>query len=63
MMTQERINKFFESSLGQQCNELYSTSDDRVFIRHSEAQRHTEGKLDPDTKPLIDKTIIDWYPE
>jgi hypothetical protein len=62
-MTQEKINKFFESSLGQQCNELYSTSDDRVFIRYGEAMRHSEGKLDPDTKPLDDKTIIEWYPE
>lgn len=54
-MTQERIDTYFNSSLGQQCEELFSTSDDRVFIRIEEARSHT-GEL-------TDKTIITWYPE
>jgi len=63
-MTQERINKYFQSSLGQQLDILYSTSDDRVFIRyHEEAVKHTEGLLDHGTAPLVDKTIETWYPE
>lgn len=60
-MTQEQINKIFQGSLGQQCSELFTTSDDRVFIRHEEAELHTQGKLDPDTKPLDDQTIKVWY--
>lgn len=62
-MTQQEINTYFASSLGQQCNVLFSTSDNRVFINYHEAHLHIEGKLDPNTKPLIDKTIIDWFPE
>ena len=45
-MTQEIINKYFESSLGQQCDCLFTTSDDRVFIREEEAILHTDGKLE-----------------
>jgi len=60
-MTQEKINKYFQSDLGKQCNILLSTSDDRVFIRDEEARLHTEGKLDPHTLPLSDKTIIRWF--
>lgn len=60
-MTQEKINKYFESDLGQQCNSLFSTSDNRVFIRHEEGLLHTKGKLDENTKPLMDKTIIEWF--
>jgi len=62
-MTQETINNCFESALGQQCNSLFSTSDDRVFINHFDALRHTKGQLDPKTKPLKDKTITEWFPE
>ena len=57
----EKIDKYFESELGQQCNELFSTSDDRVFIRYEEAVMHANGELDPDTKPLEDKFVMDWY--
>ncbi len=60
-MTQEIINKVFESKLGQQCNSLFSTSDDRIFIRYEECKLHIGGKLDENTKPLKDKTIIEWY--
>lgn len=60
-MTQEEINKYFKTSLGEQCDELYSTSDDRVFIRFTEADLHRQGKLDENTKPLEDQTIQIWY--
>ena len=60
-MTQEKINKIFETDLGQQLNMIYCTSDDRTFIRYGEAEKHTKGELDPDTKPLEDKTITEWY--
>lgn len=39
-MTQEIINKYFESELGQQCNELWTTSDDKIFVRWEEAAQH-----------------------
>ena len=62
-MTQEIINKYFSSSLGEQCNNLFSTSDDRVFIRYEEALSHSNGTLDDNTRPLKDKTIIEWFNE
>jgi hypothetical protein len=62
-MTQEHINKIFLGDLGQQLNSIFTTSDDRCFIRYEEAKAHTEGKLDPDTLPLDDKTIIEWWDE
>lgn len=56
-MTPERIAKFFESELGQQCPELYSTPDDRVFIRLSEAEWHCrQNNLDEDQIQM-------WFPE
>lgn len=60
-MTQTIINRYFQGDLGQQVDVLYSTSDNRVFIRHEEAVRHTNGELDPNTAPLEDKTIETWY--
>ena len=62
-MTQENINKCFITSLGEQCDSLFSTSDDKVFIRESEAIAHTKGQLDINTKPLSDSTIIEWFRE
>lgn len=62
-MTQEKINKDFTTSLGEQCSNLFSTSDDRVFIRKSEAIAHSKGQLDPNTKPLSNSTIIEWFNE
>lgn len=62
-MTQDKINKIFQSDLGQQCMSLYTTSDDRVFIRPEEAKKHANGELDPDTKPLADKTVTEWFDE
>jgi hypothetical protein len=62
-MTQEIVNKCFETEFGQQLDQLFSTSDDRLFVRYEEARLHTEGLLDPNTKPLTDNTVIEWYPE
>ena len=62
-MTQELINRYFKGDLGRQLSVIYSTSDDRVFIRYEEALKHTEGKLDPNTQPLEDKKIIEWFEE
>lgn len=61
-MTQERADKIFETDLGQQLNEIFVTSDDRVFVRYSEAEAHANGTLDG-APPLEDKTITEWYPE
>ena len=56
-MTQETINKYFQGELGQQCNSLFSTSDDRVFIRYHEAVSHSqENNLDI-------KLIQEWFEE
>ena len=60
-MTREEVDKIFNGDLGQQVDVLFSTSDNRCFIRKEEAIKHTEGTLD-DTEPLEDKSIADWYP-
>lgn len=60
-MTQEKIDKYFETEIGQQVEEFFVTSDDRVFLRWSEADLHRKGQLDPDTKPLEDDSITTWY--
>lgn len=62
-MTQEQMNKIFQTPLGEQCNSLFTTSDDKVLIRYEEALRHVNGQLDPNSKPLEDKTIIEWFEE
>ena len=62
-MNQEQANKIFNTSLGQQIDMFYCTSDDRVFIRDTEADLHTKGLLDANTLPLEDKTITEWYPD
>jgi uncharacterized protein YbaR (Trm112 family) len=58
-----KIANCFKSGLGQQCEELYSTSDNRVFIRFEEADKHTLGALNPNTQPLMDQTIREWFRE
>lgn len=60
-MTQDQINTYFKKGIGSQCDMLYSTSDERVFIRYGEALLHTMGSLDKNTKPLSDKTIHTWF--
>lgn len=54
-MTQEIINKYFNTGIGEQCTVLFSTSDDRVFIRIEDAEFHV---LDME---LQDAAIQDWY--
>jgi hypothetical protein len=61
-MTQEQANRIFQTDLGQQCNEIFVTSDEEVFIRHQEAMLHTEGKLISNTFPLENKEILTFYP-
>lgn len=61
-MNQEKANQIFNSELGVQLCELFSTSDGRVFIRYEEALKHSNGELDKETNPLEDKSIETWYP-
>lgn len=62
-MTQEKANQIFSTSLGLQLDVIYVTSDDRVFTRYGEAMAHVDGNLDPNTNPLEDRTITEWFPE
>lgn len=56
-MTQELINRYFQSPLGQQCNSLFSTPDDRVFIRYEEAKQHCIDNS------LNRMKILEWFEE
>jgi hypothetical protein len=60
-VTQEMADRVFASSLGQQLLSVFSTSDGRFFVRHSEAYKHAYGELDENTQPLEDKRIIEWF--
>lgn len=60
MDIKEIVKKAFASELGQQLDSIYSTSDNRVFIRKEEAIRHAEGQLDKNTKPLADNSVLMW---
>jgi hypothetical protein len=62
-MTQEKVNRIFETDLGVQLNVIYSTSDDRVFIRYEEALLHTNELLNSDPEKFVDTTITEWYNE
>jgi hypothetical protein len=62
-MTQGKINKFFESDLGQQLDVIYVTSDDQTFIRHEEAVSHTKDLLNANPESYVDTSISWWYPE
>ena len=55
-MTQEKIDLIFETGLGQQCDVLYTTPDDQVFIRYEEALDYCRLR-----NLEIDK-IEEWYP-
>jgi hypothetical protein len=56
-MTQEKINKCFNTPLGEQCDVLYTTADDKIFIRHEEAVKHsTDNNLDVNA-------IAEWFRE
>ena len=45
-MTQAKADRIFESSLGEQLDMIYATSDGRPFIRWEEADKHTRVELD-----------------
>jgi len=61
-MTQERADKIFDTSLGQQLEVIYVTSDDRVFIRYEEAALHTNSLLNSQPESFVDTSITEWYP-
>ena len=61
-MTQEVVNKFFETELGQQLDVIYVTSDDQVFIRYEEAALHTNDLLNAEPENFVDTEITKWYP-
>lgn len=54
-MTQELINKYFQGELGQQCDSLFTTVDDRCFIRYEEAAKHAES--------LFNEEVTQWWEE
>ena len=60
-MTQELINKYFNSNIGRQVNCLYTTSNNKVFLRLEEANRWANGE--DGSEPLKDTNIMVWYPE
>lgn len=60
-MTQERVNKIFETELGQQLDVIYVTSDDRAFIRYEEAVSHANYLLNSDPENIVDTSITEWY--
>lgn len=55
MITQEYMDRVFKSELGQQCIELFTTPDDKVFIRYYEAFKHCE-----DNDLDVEKILV-WY--
>ena len=57
MLTQEYINKVFQTNLGQQLDCLFSTPDDNVFIRKEEAIQHCNDNS------LNEEEIIQWFEE
>jgi len=63
MDIKEIVSKAFASELGQQLDGIYSTSDNRVFIRKQEAIAHTEGRLDEHCVALKDNTVLLWFEE
>ena len=52
-MTQGDADKIFQGGLGGQLLSFFSTSDDMLWVRHSEALLHA--------KDLEDKNIIEWF--
>lgn len=56
-MNHETISKFFQSTLGQQCNSLFTTDDDEIFIRYEEAFKHSQDNN------LDTKLIMEWFEE
>jgi len=54
-MNKKQADNIFQTELGKQLNVIYVTSDDRVFIRRSEAYNHIKEYS------LVDKTIEEWF--
>ena len=52
-MTQEYADKIFQGGLGGQLLSFFSTSDDMLWVRYSEALLHA--------KDFEDKNIIEWF--
>ena len=61
-MTQEEANKIFSTSLGQQLDVLYVTSDDKPHIRYKEAMAHVNYMIDKEGFDF-DEAITEWFPE
>ena len=59
-MTQEKANKVFETSLGQQISMFHATSDDSVFIRLSEAHDHCRDVLN-EGDDVKKHNITTWF--
>jgi hypothetical protein len=62
-MNQEKANEIFKTDIGIQLEVIYVTSDDKVFIRQSEALLHTNDMLNGDPENFVDTTITEWYNE
>jgi len=60
-MTQEMVNKIFDTEIGIQLLSIYSTPDDSVFIRYNEAKYHCQHALG--IEPEYGVTILEWFPE
>ena len=60
-MTQEEVNKIFETELGQQLNEIFVTFDDKPFIRRGEAENYCHDILEEGDNPS-NFNITTWYP-
>lgn len=60
-MTQEKVNRIFETELGKQLDVIYVTSDDHAFIRYEEAALHTNNLLNADPENFVDTLITEYY--
>jgi hypothetical protein len=62
-MTQEKANEIFQTEMGIQLEVIYTTSDDKVFVRYEEALLHTNDMLNGDPENFVDTKITEWYNE
>ena len=58
----EKINRIFQTDLGQQLNELYITSDGKPFIRKEEAENYCHDILEEGNDKSKYKIDV-WYPD
>jgi len=60
----DKIAIAFNSELGQQVDSIYSTSDERLFIRLSEAKLHTNDLINSvGDMEFVDTSILMWVEE